>query len=83
MQGDEVEVVLGGSIFKAKGPLLIDTIKQVVHEVAPRASIVLPEFEPVVGALFLALEAIGVKVEGRIAESIRATLPQELVIEGR
>jgi N-acetylglucosamine kinase-like BadF-type ATPase len=83
LQDEDVEVVLGGSIFKARGPLLFDTIRQVIHEVAPRASIVLPEFEPVVGAFFLALEAEGVEVKGTVKENVRATLPRELVIEGR
>lgn len=83
LQDRDVEVVLAGSIFKAKGPLLIDTIKQVVHEVAPRASIVLPKFEPVIGALLLALEATGVEVTGMVGEKIGTTLPQELFIEKR
>jgi len=81
IEDKDVEVVLGGSIFKAKGPLLIDTVKGVVHEVAPRASIVLPKFEPVVGALFLALEATGVEVREMVRENVETTLPQELVIE--
>lgn len=81
LEDNDVEVVLGGSIFKAKGPLLIDTIKQVIHEIAPRASIVLPKFEPVVGALFLALEAVGVEVKGRVRKNIKDTLPKELFIE--
>jgi N-acetylglucosamine kinase-like BadF-type ATPase len=83
LQDRAVEVVLGGSIFKAKGPLLIDTVTAVLHEVAPRASVVLPKFEPVVGALFLALEAAGVEVNGMVRENIETTLPQELRIEGR
>ncbi len=83
LQDKDVEVVLAGSIFKAKGPLLIDTVKGIVHEVAPRASIVLPEFEPVVGALFLALEAAGVEIKGMVRGNVETTLPQELVIERR
>jgi hypothetical protein len=81
LQDKDVEVVLGGSIFKAKGPLLIDTITGVIHEVAPQAIIVLPEFEPVVGALFLALETAGMEVGGMVGEHLKATLPRELVIE--
>jgi N-acetylglucosamine kinase-like BadF-type ATPase len=77
-----VEVVLGGSIFKAKGPLLIDTVTAVVHEVAPRGSLVVPKFEPVVGALFLALEAAGVEVEGMVRKNLEMSLPQELLING-
>jgi N-acetylglucosamine kinase-like BadF-type ATPase len=83
LENENVEVVLAGGMFKAKGSLLIDTVKAVVHDAAPRADIVLPKVEPVVGALLLALEAAGVEVDGRIQQNIRATLPQGLLIEGR
>jgi N-acetylglucosamine kinase-like BadF-type ATPase len=83
LENENVEVVLAGGMFKAKGSLLIDTVKAVLHDAAPRADIVLPKVEPVVGALLLALEAAGVEVDGRIQQNIRATLPQGLLIEGR
>lgn len=67
----------------ATGPPLIDTVNAVGHEVAPRASVDLPKFEPVVGTLFLALEATGVEVKGRVRQNIRSALLQELLIEGR
>jgi N-acetylglucosamine kinase-like BadF-type ATPase len=60
---EDVEVVLGGSVFKGRGRLLIDTVTRLVHEVAPKAQIVRPQNEPVVGAVLLALEAIGVVVD--------------------
>jgi len=78
LENTDVEVVLGGSVFKGKGPLLVDTVTQVVHRVAPRAAIVLPEFEPVVGAVFLALEGLGVEVNQAIYANVRASLPGEL-----
>ena len=78
LETTDVEVVLGGSVFKGKGPLLVDTVIQVVHRVAPQATIVLPEFEPVVGAVFLALESLGVKVNGAVYANVRASLPDEL-----
>ncbi len=74
----DVEVVLGGSVFKGRGPLLVDTITQVVHKIAPQAAIVLPEFEPVVGAVFLALESLGVEVNEAVYANVRASLPDEL-----
>jgi N-acetylglucosamine kinase-like BadF-type ATPase len=83
LEDEDVEVVLAGSVFKARGPLLIDTVQAAVHEVAPRACVVLPKFEPVVGALFLALETAGVELKGSVTENIRTTLPQEVVIERR
>jgi len=83
LQDKNVEVVLAGGMFKAKGPLLIDTVKAVIHEVAPRAVIVLPRVEPVVGALLLALEAIGVQVDGAVRRNIQTSLPPLLLIERR
>lgn len=61
---EDVEVVLGGSIFKGRGPLLIDTVTQVVRRQAPRARIVRLRQEPVFGAALLALEA----AEGGVTE---------------
>jgi N-acetylglucosamine kinase-like BadF-type ATPase len=57
----DAEVVLSGSVFKGKGPLLIDTARQVVHAVSPQAQIVRPLLEPVAGAALLALEFAGLE----------------------
>jgi N-acetylglucosamine kinase-like BadF-type ATPase len=81
LEDTDVEVVLGGSVFKGRGPLLVDTVIQVVHRVAPQAAIVRPEFEPVVGAVFLALESLGVEVDEAIYSNVRASLPDELMSE--
>jgi hypothetical protein len=78
--GEDVEVILGGSVFKGKGPLLLDTINQVVHTQAPRARVVKPCFEPVVGAALLALEAIGVNVDKQLYKTLESTLPDRCVI---
>jgi len=78
LETTDVEVVLGGSVFKGKGPLLVDTITQVVHRIAPQAAIGLPEFEPVVGAVFLALESLGVEVNEAVYANAWASLPNEL-----
>lgn len=73
-----VEVVLGGSVFKGEGPLLTDTIIQVIHRAAPRAVLVWPDFEPVVGAVLLGLEAAGVVVDDQVYSSLRSTMPEPL-----
>ena len=78
LETTDVEVVLGGSVFKGKGPLLVDTITQIVHRTAPKATIVLPEFEPVVGAVFLALENLGVEVSEAVYTNARTSLLDEL-----
>jgi N-acetylglucosamine kinase-like BadF-type ATPase len=77
LEDEAVEVALGGGLFKGKGPLLIDTMTQVVHRVAPRALLRRLPWEPVVGAAFLALEAAGVVVTDEVRRHIAATLPPE------
>jgi N-acetylglucosamine kinase-like BadF-type ATPase len=74
LETSDVEVVLGGGVFKGKGPLLLDTVTQVVHQLAPRATILLPEFEPVAGAVFLALESMGIEVGETTYARLRASL---------
>lgn len=78
MQGLDVEVVLGGSVFDGKGPLLIETVTEHVHRVSPRARIIRPEFRPVVGAVFQALRALGISVDEPIRANVRTTLPARL-----
>jgi N-acetylglucosamine kinase-like BadF-type ATPase len=78
LEDTDVEVVLGGSVFKGQGPLLLDTVTEVVHRVAPRAAIVLPAFEPVVGAVFLAMENLGRQVTKSVHANVRASLPDAL-----
>lgn len=75
----DVEVVLAGGVFRGVGPLLIDTVTQVVHRAAPRARLVLPEFEPVVGAILLGLESLGVTVDEAVYASLRDSLPDRLM----
>jgi N-acetylglucosamine kinase-like BadF-type ATPase len=74
LEDADVEVVLGGSVFKGEGPLLVDTVTQVVQEVAPQATVVVPEFEPVVGAVFLALESLEIEIDEVVYSSTRASL---------
>lgn len=50
------EVVLAGSVYKGRSPLLVDAMKSVIHEVCPQARLVRPAYEPVVGALIMAYE---------------------------
>ena len=78
LQDDEFEVVLAGSVFKGKGSLLLDTVKSVVLPVAPKAEVITPRYEPVVGALIIALDAAGVRVEGQVAENLDRSVPEEL-----
>jgi N-acetylglucosamine kinase-like BadF-type ATPase len=80
LEKEDVEVALGGSVFKGKGPLLLDTIIQVIHKKVPRARIVLPRYEPVCGAALLALESIGVPVTEKVYSVLDTTLPDRLKV---
>ena len=76
----DVEVILGGSVFKGKGSLLLDTITRVVNEQAPKARVIRSKYEPVVGAALLALEAIGIDVNVSLYHVLESTLPDRLAI---
>ncbi len=78
LQHDEIEVVLAGSVFKGKGPLMLDVVNSTIHEVAPKAKAVTPKYEPVVGAVIIALEKMGVVFEGQVSANLDASVPEEL-----
>ncbi len=52
----EFDLVLAGSVFKGKSPVLADAMKSSVRQVCPDAAPVEALFEPVVGALLLGME---------------------------
>lgn len=75
MEALEFDVVLAGSVFKGIGPLLIDTITQEVHCVAPRAHIVRTQLEPAAGSVLLAYDALGIPVTEGMYQNLAATMP--------
>ncbi len=79
LEKTDVEVILAGGVFKGKGSLLLDTVVQTVHRVAPRARVVLPKYAPVVGAVLLALEALNGSLDEKIFENLDRNLPRELM----
>jgi len=77
LEQSDVEVVLGGSIFKGKGRLLVDTVTARVKEVAPGARIVPLKREPVFGTLLLALEAAGMPATPDLLQRLSDTFPAQ------
>ena len=75
MQHLEFDVVLAGSVFKGKGQLLTSTITHAIQRVAPRARIVRPRFEPAVGGVLLAYDALGIDVTAAMYENLEHTVP--------
>ncbi len=78
LQEEDVEVILGGSVFKGVGSLLTDTVTRSVHIEAPQARIVKLRHEPVVGAVLLALELAGVDGDRNLYRDLLDTLPGRL-----
>jgi N-acetylglucosamine kinase-like BadF-type ATPase len=75
MQQLAFDVVLCGSLFKGRGPLLIDTIVQAVHRVAPHANIVHAQLEPALGAVLLAYDTLGIDVTDEMYDNLARTAP--------
>lgn len=68
LQDAEADVVLAGSLFRAQYPLMVETARTVIAEGAPRARVVIPLADPVVGAVLGALTLVGAEV----TEGVRA-----------
>ena len=66
MEDEEFQVAASGSVFKA-GELLLTPFAESVKSIAPRAEVIAPRFEPAIGAVLLALQAVGVDLSGVIA----------------
>jgi len=69
MESDEFAVVPFGGVFRA-GELVLHSFRETILAAAPRAKVVKPRFEPMVGAVLLALSKIGVVIDDQIIETI-------------
>lgn len=58
MENEAVPVVLIGSLFHTKNPLLVEPYRRVVLETAPKAYLIIPDAAPVTGAVRIALERL-------------------------
>lgn len=66
-----VDVVLSGGVFKSRSPVMLQALETAVSAAAPRARLVDAAYEPVVGALLLALdEAHGRPLPARVLENL-------------
>jgi N-acetylglucosamine kinase-like BadF-type ATPase len=65
MESDEFAVVPFGGVFRA-GELVLRSFRETILAAAPRAKVIQPRFEPVVGAVLLALSEIGVVIDDQV-----------------
>ncbi len=70
---------LSGGVMRHPSRLFGDAVISRVRSTAPEVRPVLSQFEPVIGALFMALDAAGVRVDGPLLERIRESLPPAAV----
>lgn len=59
MTGVSFDLVMAGSVFRGECSVLIDALQSGLAGVCPRVRCVLPMYEPVVGAVLMAMEQIG------------------------
>lgn len=84
MESDEFAVVPFGGVFRA-GELVLHSFRQTILAAAPHAKVVKPQFEPMVGAVLLALNEIGVVIDDRIIETLEQSsihFPDCRVLDG-
>ena len=59
LQDEPLDIILSGSIFKCSAPMLKQAVEETILSAAPRARIIESVWEPVIGAMLLALDDIG------------------------
>lgn len=70
MEKDSFDLITAGSVFKGEDPEFLDTIRSLVHAVAPDANFRMPLYDPVVGAALLAMEEDGLEVGEAIHDQL-------------
>jgi N-acetylglucosamine kinase len=73
MQEDQFDIGLAGGVFRAGGQL-VETISHLTQAVAPRSRVVMPRFEPAVGALLLSLKQSNGELTDQVVASVEETL---------
>jgi N-acetylglucosamine kinase-like BadF-type ATPase len=69
----EFDVVLVGSMYDGN-PLLIETMRETIHTIAPGASLVRMDVPPVAGAVILGMEQAGFVPSERVRENLKRTM---------
>ena len=65
LNGERVDVVLGGGVLQAGNGRLLDAIAQGLHDVAPAASVHATDSPPIVGAALLGLDELDAPPESQ------------------
>ncbi len=69
MENDKFAIVPFGGVFRA-GELILKSFGETVRRAARKATVIRPKYQPVVGAVLLALEDIDVVIDERVTATI-------------
>jgi N-acetylglucosamine kinase-like BadF-type ATPase len=72
MEQDAFAAVPFGGVFRIGEPVL-GSFRETILAAAPDATVVLPRFEPVVGAVLLALHEIGVEIDAEVIAALEGS----------
>ena len=75
LEGQPFNLVLAGGVFRHDTPLLAEALVARVRTTSPGITVIRSAFEPVVGAVLLALEQQGVGIDDDVLMRIRSTIP--------
>jgi N-acetylglucosamine kinase-like BadF-type ATPase len=81
IEGTAFNLILAGSVFRNGSSLLADALIARVRSTSPDVRPLYSPYEPVVGALFLSLEAVGVRIDDALLNRLRPTLPPSSLFE--
>ena len=75
VEGTSFPLVLAGGVFRHASTLLPDAIIERVRTTSPGVRPVRSRFEPVIGALFTALEVAGTAIDDALLDRLVPTIP--------
>ncbi|MGB7116611.1 MAG: hypothetical protein WBD56_10735, partial [Anaerolineales bacterium] len=70
-----IPAILTGGLFKSEGNLLMDVINMETHIKEPKLELRLARVEPVIGALYLAYEMMGIPITSELKEQVERNSP--------
>jgi N-acetylglucosamine kinase-like BadF-type ATPase len=83
MQDDESEIVLSGGMLRGASESVVSALEDVLRPVAPRATFVRLRTAPVVGAVLLAMEAVGLSVDPELHQRLAEDAIERFHLEPR
>jgi len=77
IEAEPFTLVLTGGVFRHQGRVLANAVSDRVRASCPEVRPVFSRFEPVVGAVLLAFDRLGVSIDEAVLERLTATLPPD------